>query len=84
MFVYPYLTGKVNYAITGLGFGLKARQVFPEGLVLISIPYDWIPIITQNLKEMKWVLPSYTDGREKFMERDKRIRAELLEEFQNS
>ena len=52
--------------------------------MLISIPYDWIPVITQNLKEMKWILPSYTDGREKFMERDERIKAELFKEAQNS
>jgi hypothetical protein len=63
---------------------MKARQVFPEGWMLISIPYDWIPVITQNLKEMKWILPSYTDGREKFMERDERIKAELFKEAQNS
>jgi uncharacterized protein (DUF169 family) len=84
LFAYPYLSGKVNYIVTGLGFGMKARQVFPEGWMLISIPYDWIPVITQNLKEMKWILPSYTDGREKFMERDERIKAELFKEAQNS
>jgi uncharacterized protein (DUF169 family) len=78
LFAYPYETGKVNYAITGLSFGMKARQVFPEGRMLISIPYDWIPVITANLMEMKWVLPSYMDGREKFMNRDERIKAELM------
>ena len=79
LFAYPFLTGKVNYTITGLAFGMKAKQVFPEGLVLLSIPYNWIPIIVQNLKEMKWVPPSYTDGREKFIEREKRIIKELEE-----
>jgi len=80
LFVYPYQSGKVNYIVTGMGFGMKARQVFPEGWILITIPYNWIPIITQNLQEMKWVLPSYTDGREEFMERDKRVKAELFKE----
>ena len=73
LFIYPYLSGKVNYTITGLAFGMKAKQVFPEGKMLISIPYQWIPIITQNLQEMEWILPSYTDGREKFLEREKKI-----------
>ena len=73
LYAYPYLTGKVNYTITGLSFGMKAKEVFPEGWVLISIPYQWIPTITQNLKEMKWVLPSYTEGREKFLQREKRV-----------
>jgi len=83
LFAYPYLKGKVNYAVTGLGFGMKARQVFPEGRMLISVPYDWIPVIAANLKEMKWVLPSYTDGRENFMKRDERIKEELARESRN-
>jgi len=77
LFTYPYMSGKVNYTISGLAFGMKAKEVFPEGWILISIPYHWIPIITQNLKEMKWVLPSYTDGREKFDERERRLMEEL-------
>lgn len=78
LFAYPYLSGKVNYTITGLGFGMKAKQVFPEGWMLLSIPFDWIQIITQNLKEMKWALPAYTEGREKFNEREKRVVAKVL------
>jgi len=83
LFVYPFITGKVNYVVTGMGFGMKSRQVFPEGWMLIVIPYNWLPIIARNLKEMDWVLPSFTDGREKFMERDERIKAELFKESQN-
>jgi uncharacterized protein (DUF169 family) len=83
LFVYPFITGKVNYVVTGMGFGMKSRQVFPEGWMLLVIPYNWLPIIAQNLKEMEWVLPAYTDGREKFMERDERIKAELFKESQN-
>ena len=84
LFVYPFISGKVNYVVTGMGFGMKSRQVFPEGWMLIAIPYNWLPIITQNLKEMEWVLPAFTDGREKFMERDERIKAELFKESQIS
>ena len=82
MYVYPYRSGKVNYIPTGLTFGMKAHQVFEEGWMLISIPWDWIPIITQNLKEMKWVLPSYTDGREKFIEREMGYIMELAQKFE--
>jgi uncharacterized protein (DUF169 family) len=78
-YAYPYLSGKVNYAITGLSFGMKAKEVFPEGWVLISIPYQWIPTITKSLNEMKWVLPAYTDGREKFLEREKRVMGGLYQ-----
>lgn len=79
LFAYPYQSGKVNWTVTGIGFGMKAKQVFPEGWILISIPYDWIHIITQNLKEMKWVLPSYEEGREKFLKREESVRAKVLE-----
>ncbi len=73
IFAYPYVSGKVNYIVTGFGFGMKSKQVFPEGRILMSIPFDWIPTITQNLKEMQWVLPAYTDGREKFLEREQQV-----------
>ncbi|MEM2424714.1 MAG: DUF169 domain-containing protein [Candidatus Bathyarchaeia archaeon] len=72
LFIYPYKTGQVNYLITGMSFGMKAKHVFPAGLILISIPYDWIPIITQNLKEMRWDLPAYTKGREWVIEQSRK------------
>ena len=83
MFIYPYQSGKVNYTVTGLSMGMKAHEAFPEGWVMISIPYNWIPIITQNLQEMKWVLPSYADGREKFLQRKMKMMEELIQESQN-
>lgn len=76
IYIYPFQTGKVNYMVTGMTFGAKAKQIFEEGQILIIIPYQKIPMVTQNLKEMEWVLPSYTDGREKFLEREAKIFAE--------
>jgi uncharacterized protein (DUF169 family) len=83
LFVYPYKSGKVNYTVTGLSMGMKAHEAFPEGWMLISIPYNWLPIITQNLKEMKWVLPSYELGREKFLQFEQKMVEELIQESQN-
>jgi len=83
-FAYPYLSGKVNYVTTGLTLGLKGRRVYPEGLLLFSIPYDWIPVITRNLEKMEWVLPAYTDDtREKFLARRNKIFEELAMDFGN-
>jgi uncharacterized protein (DUF169 family) len=67
LFAYPYFSGKVNFILTGMSFGMKAREVFTPGKVLISIPYNWIPVITENLGKMKWVLPAYTMGRENYV-----------------
>ena len=76
LYVYPYKSGKVNYMVTGMGYGLIARQVFPEGRILISIPWDWIPTITHNLQEIKWVLPTYT-GREQYFADMERLAREF-------
>jgi uncharacterized protein (DUF169 family) len=80
---YPFRSGKVNYTVTGLAFGMKSKQVFEPGKILISIPYNWIPVITQNLQEMKWVLPSYTEGREKFLIRERENIEDLARIMEN-
>jgi uncharacterized protein (DUF169 family) len=59
LFAYPMLTGKVNFIMTGLSFGMKVYSLFKPGQILLSIPYQWIPTITKNLAEMQWVLPAY-------------------------
>jgi len=64
-YIYPYLTGKLNYSLTGLGHGMKRRKLFPEGRQIVSIPFDLMPSILQTLQEMPWVLPAYQpDGNE--------------------
>ncbi len=80
MYIYPFLSGKVNYIISGMHFGMKAREVYPEGSIIISIPYDWIPTITKNLHDMKWVLPAYAAGREQWMKDEEKAYEKLAEE----
>jgi uncharacterized protein (DUF169 family) len=70
LYAYPFLTGEINYLTTGLGFGMKAQKVFPEGRQLFSIPYDRLPTIILNLQEMEWVPPSFTSEGPEF---DKKI-----------
>ncbi|MEM3703483.1 MAG: DUF169 domain-containing protein [Candidatus Bathyarchaeia archaeon] len=64
LFAYPYISGKVNYVVSGMTSGSKSMKDPPEGQIIISIPYDWIPIIARNLQEMTWLPPLY-EGREK-------------------
>jgi uncharacterized protein (DUF169 family) len=65
IFVYPYITGELNYTMTGLGHGMRRRKLFPEGQQLVSIPFDLLPSILQTLNEMPWVLPAFEpDGPE--------------------
>jgi uncharacterized protein (DUF169 family) len=71
--VYPYLSGKINFSVTGLTFGHIAREVGTEGNVTVSVPWDALPTMVENLKEMPFVLPAYEDGREKYSERFKQV-----------
>lgn len=64
MFVYPHVTGEVNYFVTNLVHGMRGRQVLPDGVFVISIPWDLIPKIIENLNNMEWVLPEFTRDRD--------------------
>ena len=65
LFAYPYLSGKVNFIGTGLGFGMRRRKLFPEGRQFVSIPFDQMPSILQTLREMPWTPRAYQpDGME--------------------
>lgn len=59
IYVYPFLSGELNYSIAGLGHGMRRRELFPQGRQIISIPFDLLPSMLQTLREMPWVLPAY-------------------------
>jgi uncharacterized protein (DUF169 family) len=80
LYIYPYLTGEINFTVTGFGFGMKARRLFPEGRILLTIPWDRLPGILKNLADMEWVPESYTLGPEGHKSKMKRIREELTKE----
>ena len=69
IFVYPYMTGELNYTMTGLGHGMKRRKLFPEGQQLVSIPFDLLPSILQTLQDMPWVLPAFEPDGPEFVRR---------------
>lgn len=82
LYTYPYVSGEINILITGLHHGMKARHVFPEGLLLLSIPFDIIPSIVNNLKKMQWDLPQYTWGKDVHLQRMKEIGNEIKKELE--
>jgi len=83
LFVYPYLSGELNYSVTGLGFGMKARGILPEGLMLISVPYDSLPMLIENLQDMEWVPPLHRLSEEEKLKQFQRTVDELNQEYQN-
>jgi uncharacterized protein (DUF169 family) len=82
LYIYPYLSGKINYLTADLAYGMKGRKVFPGGWTIVSIPQRWLHTITQNLKEMEWV-PGYNLTRDGFVERDAKATQENIREAQN-
>jgi uncharacterized protein (DUF169 family) len=68
-YIYPYLSGELNYNITGLGHGMKRRKLFPEGQQIISIPFDLLSSMLQTLQDMPWVLPAYKPDGSQFVRR---------------
>jgi uncharacterized protein (DUF169 family) len=83
IFVYPYMSGELNYTITGLGYGMRIKKLLPEGLVLISVPYDLIPTLLDNLQEMDWVLPITVLSEEERKKYSAKIMEEIRQEYLN-
>jgi hypothetical protein len=64
--MYPYITGDLNFVVTGLSLGMRAAKLFPQGLQLITIPSDLFPMMLHNLKKMPSVLPMFKPGADEF------------------
>lgn len=54
-YVYPYVSGKVNHSTVGTHHGQKVRKPYPDGMEIISIPYQKLDEIVKALSEMEWV-----------------------------
>ena len=61
IFVYPVVSGELNYFITGLGLGMQALNIFPPGLFIISVPYQQLTVMLDNLKDMQYN-PEFVPG----------------------
>ncbi len=81
LYAYPYLSGELNYVISGLGFSMKARQVLPDGLIIICVPFDVLSSLMENLRDMEWEPHWFSLGRDGFIEAvqrlDERVKKEL-------
>jgi uncharacterized protein (DUF169 family) len=80
MYLYALLSGEINMTFTGFGFGMRARRLFPEGMVLMTIPWDKIPQIVSSLEEMEWVPESYTLGAAGHKKKVQKIAEDLAKE----
>jgi len=54
VYIHPFLTGEVYYQVILVpGFGMGRLR---PGTILISFPYQFLPILVKNLQEMEWEL----------------------------
>jgi uncharacterized protein (DUF169 family) len=81
LYVYPVLSGEMNYAITGLSLGMSALDVFPPGLILISVPWTRLPTMLDNLGEMSVGRSTPPPGGEAHRERTGKLMEELRREI---
>jgi uncharacterized protein (DUF169 family) len=81
IYAHSYMSGELNYNISGLGFSMKARHVLPDGLIIISIPSEMIPMIIENLQDIKWEPHWFKLGRDGFVKGVKDLEARISKEF---
>jgi uncharacterized protein (DUF169 family) len=79
IFAHPYLSGEMNYTISGLGYSMKARRALPEGLIIITFPFDAISPLIENLNDMEWEPYWFNLGRDGFIKEVQKREKELIE-----
>jgi len=81
MYIYPVVSGKLNFTATGLSLGMQLLKVFPSGLFLVSIPWDLLPAMIENLQSMDWGLASEKESRDENWQRVLRSHEELKQDM---
>jgi len=81
IYAHPYLNGEINMTVSGLGYSMKARGVLPEGLLIITVPFDLLPGLIENLKDMEWEPYWFKLGREGFVKEVKKMSGEMAQEL---
>jgi uncharacterized protein (DUF169 family) len=77
LYVYPYLSGEVNYMVTGMSMGMQTLKVLPQGLMVIAIPWQKLPMVLTNLEKMNWHPESETITGEEHKKRFEGILKEI-------
>jgi uncharacterized protein (DUF169 family) len=82
LYIYPYLSGEVNYMVTGMSMGMQTLKVLPQGLELIAIPWTKLPMVMRNLQIMNWHPLSETVTGEEHKKRFEQILKGIEEKIQ--
>lgn len=82
IFIHPVVSGEMNFTITGLGLGMQKLDAFPPGLILISVPWNLLPTMTDNLQEMTWGDSEPAPGGDVHRQYFKRVLGELRQRLE--
>lgn len=82
LYSYPYMSGELNMSISGLGFSMKARNVLPEGLIIIAVPAPKIKNLLDNLNDMEWDPKWFSLGRDNFINAVKELDASIMSDLE--
>lgn len=80
--VYPYMTGKVNFTVPAFIHGPHGRGLWSTDTVVVSVPYQWIPTVINNLAEMHLHLSGH-ESKDAYYAEFSGILADLDEEMKN-
>ena len=78
LYIYPVVSGKINFTVTGLSLGMQALNVpIPQGLFIISIPWNLLTIVLENLEDPNLYRSWQSSGRDEHFSRFNARLAEL-------
>lgn len=80
--VAPYMTGEINFVIPAFIHGPHGRRLWDESTVLVSVPYQWVPTVINNLKEMPLKLKGH-ESRESYYSEFSGILSDLADEMRD-
>jgi uncharacterized protein (DUF169 family) len=83
IYIYPVLSGEMNLTITGISLGMRTLKVFPEGLVIISLPWTKLDETLKNLSRMRWKLLSDEITGEEHKKRVDKLFNDLRQKIKN-
>lgn len=81
LYSYPYLTGEWNLSISGIGYSMKARNVMPDGSILIAFPGSLLPDLIRDLNDMEWDPDWFSLGRDGFIKAVRQLEKDIKEEL---
>jgi uncharacterized protein (DUF169 family) len=80
IYIYPFESGNVNYLMPEMIHGMTGRELFSPNTVLVSIPYQWLQTVAQNLQEIN---PVFHENKEQYFEEFGKVLGGLVQECEN-